>query len=80
MTPTFRLIARRFVAHSDTYLVNIMLNKTQHSMSTMPFKISDPIFMVITMLHEASVPMSLAVTNNRFFVTETPSKHWLSGS
>ena len=28
VTPTFRLIARRFVAHSDTYLVTIMLLST----------------------------------------------------
>ena len=26
--PTFRLIARRFVAHSDTYLLSIMLLST----------------------------------------------------
>ena len=28
VTPTLRLIARRFVAHSDTYLVNMMLLST----------------------------------------------------
>ena len=43
-------------------------------MSTMPFKISDPIFMVNTMLYEASVPMSLAVTNNMFFCDWNPLK------
>ena len=56
-----------------------MLNKTQDSMSTMPFKMLDPTSIVNTMLYEASVPMSLAVTNNSFFCNWNPLKTLVEG-
>ena len=48
-------------------------------MSTMPLKISDPISIVKTMLYEASLPMSLAVTNNSFFCDWNPLKTLVEG-